>query len=836
MKFLFFSTSQWISRLLNGLHGIFALAVMTVALSAQITAADYPLGSPPVGSVKVTGGFWGPRLTTNATTTLPHNLEFIEKSPRMANFDKAAGIDQRPFAGNDAYDSDVFKIIEGAAYSLQTRPNDVDATALELKVNRIIAAQQPDGFLCPKFILNAPETRWDDNRKSHLLYSAGHLFEAATAYFDATGKRNLLEASRRYANLIDAHFGPAKEHDVPGHQEIELALVKLYRATGERRYLDLCKFFLDQRGCVHGGTERVRAAKPRSADYNQDRVPLIEETKAVGHAVRAGYTYAAMTDIAALYDERNYARALDHIWQDVVERKLYITGASATGQYDDEGFGDPYCLPNETAYAETCGTISTVLWNQRMALLHGDARYIDVLERALYNGVLSGISLSGDSFFYTNPLASRGNNRRRSSFDPACCQSNLIRILPQVGAMAYASNAQAVHINLFVAGEANLTTASGVIRLKQETDYPLDGRVRLTVESGSEKPLTIAIRIPGWAMNQPVPSSLYHFVTPCKEFPSLRVNGEELILDPEKPLPNAPISNGYVYLKQTWKPGDVIELCLPMPIRRLLASEKLEADRGRVALQRGPLVYCVEAIDHSGLRTDAIILPDDASLKTERRKDLLGDVVTIVGDAQVAYESQAGMPVAVRPQRLVAIPYYAWANRSEGYMDVWLTRSLATATPLPAATAGEVAKVTTSVKRPEGQFAALTDRRAGPNSNARATPRFSWPEIATGTQWIQYEWDQPRQLDHTAVYWALDTLTPVYWRERSRGVLLKMPKSWRLLYKDGDAWRPVETDAAYGLHADRSNELRFSPVTTTAVRLETEMSDAPCGIQEWLIN
>jgi hypothetical protein len=468
-----------------------------------------------------------------------------------------------------------------------------------------------------------------------------------------------------------------------------------------------------------------------------------------------------------------------------------------------------------------------------MALLHGDARYIDVLERALYNGVLSGISLAGDSFFYTNPLASRGYDRRRGSFDPACCQSNLVRILPQVGALAYAGNAQAVHVNLFVAGEATFDIAGSTLRLKQETDYPRDGRVRITVESAPRKPLTVAVRIPGWAMNRPVPSDLYHFATVSKEFPSLSVNGEKLTLDPEKP---SSIRNGYVLLQRPWKQGDVIELNLPMPVRRVLANDKVEADRGRVALQRGPLVYCVEAIDHGGLRTDAIVLPDEVTLETVRRKDLLGDVVTIVGEAEVAQESIAGMPVKVRPQSIVAVPYYAWANRGEGYMDVWLARTAAAATPLPTATAGAVARVTASAKRPEGQLSALTDRRVGPSSSCRATPRFSWPEKSTGSQWIQYEWDEPRELSHTAVYWALDAPAPVYWRERTRGSLLQLPKSWRLLCKDGGEWHQIETSDTYSLQPDRSNELRFTPVTTTAVRLETEMSDAPCGIQEWLIN
>ncbi len=808
--------------------------LIAAALSTPAAAADYPLRSAPVGSVTIDGGFWGPRLTTNATVTVPHNFAFLENTPRMANFDRAAGIDPKPFAGNAAYDSDVFKVIEGAAFSLQTRPGEVAETALARQVARVIAAQQDDGFLCTRFILQEQESRWVDFRKSHLLYSAGHLFEAGVAYHDATGKRDLLDASCRYADLIASRFGPGKAHDVPGHQEIELALVKLYQATGGQRYLDLCKFFLDQRGRAHGKDEAVADGKPRSADYNQDRIPLVGETKAIGHAVRAGYTYAAMTDIAALCDDRKYSRALDRIWKDIVERKMYITGGSATGQYHDEGFGDPYSLPNETAYCETCGTASTVLWSHRMALLHADTQYIDVLERALYNGVISGISLAGDQFFYTNPLASRGNDRRRSSFNPACCQSNLVRIIPQVGAMAYATEAGTgtAYVNLFVAGKATLDVAGGPLRLRQETDYPHDGRIRITVESASAEPLTIAIRIPGWAENRPVPSDLYHFADPGLERPTLTVAGQPVSLDAER----ANIRKGYVRLRRTWHAGDVIELNLPMPVRRVLANEKVEANRGRVALQRGPLVYCVEAIDNGGLRTDAIVLPDKAAFTTARRKDLLGDVVMITGEAEAAFEPSPGAPAKIRPHSMVAIPYYAWANRGEGYMDVWLPRAIPTATPLPAATAGAVATVSASVKRSDAQLSALNDRRAGPKSGYRATSRFIWPEETKGTQWIQYEWDEARQLSQSDIYWAIDQPEKVYWSERMRGIPLKRPKSWKLLYKDGDAWRPVKTGDEYAVHLDQANRVRFTPIETTAVRLEIEMSDAPCGIQEWSIH
>jgi len=811
--------------------------LVLVVLSGPAFADEYPLQAAPVENVTIEDGFWGPRVATNATVTVPHNFEFLETTSRLPNFDRAAGIDSKSVAGDPFVgDSDVFKIIEGAAYSLQLRPDDVDAKFLARQVERVIAAQQEDGLLCPRLMLKDPKSRWDGLRKTHVLYSAGHLFEAGVAYCDATGSADLLKASARYADLIDSHFGPGKIHDVPGHQEIELALVRLYRATGERRYLNLCKFFLDQRGHIHGKKERVRGAKPRSADYNQDRVPLIEASHAVGHAVRAGYTYAAMTDIAALCDDRDYRHALDRLWKDVVQRKLYITGASATAQYYDEGFGDPYYLPNDTAYCETCGTIASVLWSHRMALLHADAAYIDVLERGLYNGVLSGISLSGDLFFYTNPLASRGNMRRHESWNPACCQSNLVRIIPHVGSMAYATQADAVYVNLFIAGKAILGLAGGTVRLQQITDYPRDGRVRITVEATIDKPFTIALRIPGWARERPVPSELYRFAETSDERPSLTVAGETVALAAHEPGATGPVQKGYVRMTRTWKKGDVIELHLPMPVRRVLANDKVEADRGRVALQRGPLVYCVEAVDNGGLRTDAIVLPDEANLQVSRRKDLLEDVVVMTGDVAVAFEPRWGEHAKVRSHPMVAVPYYAWANRGEGYMDVWLARTPAHATLLPARTAGGAATVSASAKHAAGQLAALTDGRKGPKSNFRATPRFTWSGQTQGVQWIQYEWSQACELSHTAVYWAVDQRKKVYWGERIRGADLKLPKSWRVLYRNGSTWRPVESEDPFSRQLDRPNEIGFTPVKTTAVRLEVVFDEAPCAIQEWLID
>jgi DUF1680 family protein len=561
-------------------------------------------------------------------------------------------------------------------------------------------------------------------------------------------------------------------------------------------------------------------------------VPLVELSSAVGHAVCAFYTYAAMTDIAALCEDSSYSAAVDRLWQDVVGRKLYITGSSATAQYYDEGFGDPYRLPNETSYCETCSSVAAVLWFHRMALLHAEANYFDVLERTLYNGVLSGISLSGDRFFYWNPLASRGGIRRRDSWNPACCQSNLVRIIPQVGSMAWATGKNTAYLNLFVAGVADLSLESGTVRLRVETDYPWDGKVRLTVEKTMIGFFTLALRIPGWAREQPVPTDLYRFATPIEKQPTLVVGGGAA-----EPVQT---EKSYARITRKWKVGDVIELHLPMPARRVIANERVEANHGRVALQRGPLVYCVEAIDHNGLRTNSLFLPDDTTLYTERRPDLLGDVVAITANAALTFEPEWGSAPEILPQALVAVPYYTWANRDEGYMDVWLAREPERATPLPATTAIHEAEITTSGKKLTS-LEVIRDGRWGPKSESRQIPRFIFDDKAT---WIQCEWPKARMLDHTAVYWAVDRRAQVYWGKRIRGLDLALPQAWKILYRDGGKWKPVDAlkpvnvnlEHPYTLRLDLPNEVNFKPVKTDAVRLEIEISSSPSAIQEWWID
>jgi hypothetical protein len=631
--------------------------------------------------VELRGGFWGPRLKTHHEVTVPHALDCLEQDGHVTNFDKAAGVFDGPLQGHHAFDSDLHKALEGAVYSLR----HYDGTKLRERVDgildRILAAQQKDGFLISYWIVEGLDKRWEDLRLEHQMYNAGHFFEMAVEHSRLTGNPKVLNAAKRFADHIDSVFGPGKRYDVDGHQEVELALVKLYRATGERRYLELSRFFLDERGYAHG-TERkpfdpktaVLPPKPegpltaeqRRAIWHaqlrtrngrmQDHKPVVEQFEAVGHAVRAGYMYAAMADIVRFMDAPGYEPALDHLWDDVVSRKMYITGGAGTGQYDDEGFGDPYLLPNEPAYCESCAAIAHVLWQHRMNMLKGQAKYADVMELALYNGVLSGISISGDRFFYQNPLASKGGGRRDSWIGLSCCPTNLTRIIPQVGGLVYARGKQKVYVNLYAAGEASIKMDGGVtVKLAQQTEYPWDGRVRLTVTPEKASEFALCLRIPGWALGRPVPSDLYRFGGPKVASVGLKING--------KTANPSPGDDGYAHLQRRWQAGDVVELDLPMPVQRVYAHEKVQEDKGKVALMRGPIVYCIEGVDHPGVDLARVVLPRDADLRAEHRAGLLGGVTVLQGNA---------LGDGQRPIPVTAVPYYSWANREQGAMTIWI--------------------------------------------------------------------------------------------------------------------------------------------------------------------
>ncbi len=663
------------------MHTLYRAAFL-VALSLPNVAASAEL--PPKRGleevhhkqVELRGGFWGPRLKTAHEVTVPHALDCLEKDGHVTNFDKAAGLITGRASGHGAFDSDLHKALEGAMYSLQHNDDPQLQNRVDGILNRILAAQQKDGFLISYFIIQEQDRRWDELRFMHQMYNAGHFFEMAVEHHRLTGDPKVLDAARRFADNIDRIFGPGKRYDVDGHEEVELALIKLYRATGERRYLELSRFFLDERGHAHG-TERKRfdpgapmppykphpdlperAAKRRARIWirngrMQDHKPLVEQHEAIGHAVRAGYVYAAMADVARFMDAPDYQRAVEHIWSDVVGRKMYITGGVGTAQYHDEGFGDPYLLPNRT-YCESCAAIAHLLWQHRMSLLKGHAKYADVMELALYNGVLSGISLAGNSFFYQNPLT--GSGRRSTWIGLSCCPTNLTRIIPQVGGLVYARSKDQVYVNLYASGEATIQLDDGTkVKLAQQTDYPWDGRVRLTVTPERPSEFTLCLRIPGWALGWPVPSDLYRFAEANVPPAGLKVNGQ--------PVEPTLKDDGYVYLQRRWQAGDVVELDLPMPIHRVYAHEKVEADRGKAALMRGPIVYCLESTDHGEADVRKITLPRDTKLSAHHRADLLGGVTILQGKA---------LADGQHPIALTAVPYYAWQNREPGMMTVWI--------------------------------------------------------------------------------------------------------------------------------------------------------------------
>ena len=626
---------------------------------------DYPVQPVAFTDVKLTDQFWRPRIETNRTVSIPYAFGKCEETGRIDNFSIAGGLMEGEHKGDYPFDdTDAYKILEGASYSLSVHPDPKLEEYLDDLIARIAAAQEDDGYLftcrtnkCERLRRWFGNERWEKLEGSHELYNMGHLYEAAVAHYRATGKRTLLEVATKNADFLCTVFGPGRLEKAPGHQVIEMGLAKLYVATGDERYLKLAKFFLDTRG-------------PDGNPYNQSHKKVVEQDEAVGHAVRASYMYSGMADVAALTGDMQYLEAINRIWDNVVGRKLYLTGGiGATGS--GEAFGKDYELPNETAYCETCAAIGNVMWNHRMFLFEGDAKYIDVLERTLYNGVISGVSLSGDLFFYPNPLASRGQHKRSPWFGCACCPGNITRFIASVPGYVYARSGDRLYVNLFVDGSGKVAMGRNTVRIEQKTQYPWDGAVRMTVEPQRAGKFTLCVRIPGWAQNRPVPSDLYRYADKCEEKAGLKVNGKDAAYQMEK---------GFACIERKWGKGDVVELNLPMPVRRVVAHEKVEADSGRVALERGPLVYCAEWPDNEG-KVLNLVLKEGAKLTTEFRGDLLNGVAVITGKAMGLSYGPDGTSTVSGEREFTAIPYYAWAHRGQGQMAVWLAGNESEAEP-----------------------------------------------------------------------------------------------------------------------------------------------------------
>lgn len=634
------------------------LTCICITGSAQINHG-YPIDPVPFTSVKVTDNFWGQRLQASREVTIPLAFSKCEEMGRYENFVKAAHpSDTYKVEGFSFDDTDVYKTIEGASYSLQTYPDKKMQKYIDSVLVIVAGAQEPDGYLYTARTMNpkhphnwAGKERWVAvENLSHEFYNLGHMIEGAVAHYQATGKRNFLNIAIKYADCVCREIGngPQQKKYVPGHQIAEMALVKLYMVTGDKKYLDQAKFFLDTRGYTS-----------RKDAYSQAHKPVVEQDEAVGHAVRAVYMYSGMADVAAITGDSSYIKAIDKIWDNIVSKKIYITGGIGA-HHAGEAFGNNYELPNLSAYCETCAAIGNVYMNYRLFLLHGDAKYFDVLERTLYNGLISGVSLDGGSFFYPNPLSSNGKYSRKPWFGCACCPSNVSRFIPSLPGYVYAVKNDQVYVNLYLSNKAELKVDKKKILLEQETGYPWNGDIRLKITQGNQD-FTMKLRIPGWVRGNVLPSDLYSYADNQKPAYQVSVNGQTVESD---------VNDGYLSIARKWKKGDVVEVHFDMIPRIVKANPKVEADHGRVAVERGPIVYCAEWPDNR-FNVHSILLNQHPQFKVTDKPELLYGIRQITTDAQALSYDKAGKLVT-KDVELTLIPYYAWAHRGEGDMEVWL--------------------------------------------------------------------------------------------------------------------------------------------------------------------
>ena len=629
----------------------------------------YPITPVQFTSVKVSDGFWGHRLKASREVTIPLAFSKCEETGRYENFVKAAHPSEEYKVGGLAFDdTDVYKTIEGASYVLQTYPDKKLEAYIDSVLVIVAAGQEPDGYLYTSRTMNpkhphnwSGDHRWEKVEVlSHELYNLGHMVDGAVAHYQATGKRNFLDIAIRYADCVCREIGPGpgQVERVPGHQIAEMALCRLYLVTGDKKYLEQAKYFLDRRG------------KTATSDlYTQSHLPILEQDEAVGHAVRATYMYSGIADVAALTGDKEYIDAIDRIWDNIVSKKYYITGGiGATHQ--GEAFGKNYELPNAEAYCETCAAIGNVYVNHRMFLLHGESKYYDVLERTLYNGLLSGVSLQGDGFFYPNPLETAGGYERKPWFGCACCPSNICRFIPSVPGYVYAVNGNDLYVNLYMPNTLTQKVNGKDVVLRQETGYPWNGDVQITIDKNSAKTFSLKLRIPGWVRGEVAPGELYKYADGKSLGYKVLVNGEEV---------SSELDKGYFTITRSWKKGDKVSLHLDMEPRVVTAREEVLADRGKIAVERGPIVYCAEAADNSFPVRSVLMSPVPAM--TVSHGDILGYPVEKISTvAQTLHYDQMGR-LRVDDVKLTMIPYYAWCHRGAGEMAVWLPTELGAASP-----------------------------------------------------------------------------------------------------------------------------------------------------------
>ena len=779
-----------------------AAAALTISSCTPktYTQPDAPIQEVSFTQVHIQDQFWSPRIETNRTVSIPSAFRECEKNGRFDNFAIAAGLKKGEHRGDFPFDdTDPYKVIEGASYSLAVKYDPQLDHYLDSVISIIAAAQEPDGYLttcvtnrCTRLSGWWGTSRWE-KINSHELYNSGHLYEAAVAHYRATGKRTLLDVAIKNADLVCQVFGPGEDqkHVPSGHPIIEMALCKLYKVTGEQRYLDMARYFVEETG---RGTDGHKLS-----EYSQDHKPILQQDEMAGHAVRAGYLYSGVADVAALTGDTAYFHALTRLWDNLAGRKLYITGGMGS-RAQGEGFGPDYELPNHTAYCETCAAISNVYWNYRMFLATGEAKYMDVLERALYNGVISGVSLSGDKFFYDNPLESQGEHDRQRWFGCACCPGNITRFMASISGYTYATQASDIYVNLYIQGSADLQTESGHVALTQTTDYPWNGTVTIKVDpeqAGSS--FALRLRIPGWLQQHPVASDLYTYTDAPASY-TLKVNGSRV---------KATISDGYATISRKWNAGDIVELDLPMNVRRIKAHDKVTADRGMLALERGPVVYCLEGQDQPGGTVFDKYIPDGTDIQAAFDPELLGGIMVLSGTVgEVPFK---------------AIPYSTWNNRGTDQMTVWIPASAEYATPVPEPTIASRAKIYSSGTPAWG----VNDQWEPRSSSDIDKPYFYWWLKKGGEESLEYEFDQPYTVSKVQVYWLdFDHYDGNY----------RVPESWKLYYKDGRRWKEVEALTPYNTEKDCYNTLEFKPIKTTGLKIAAQLQDGESGgIIEWKV-
>ena len=815
---------------------IIAMAItvfMPVIAQREKQVGVYPITPVPFTSVKVWNNtFWGQRLETSRKVTIPLAFSKCESEGRYKNFERAAHpspnynvAELMPYSFDD---TDPYKTIEGASYILQTYPDNKLKAYIDSVLNIIGAAQEPDGYLYTARTQNpqnphpwSGSTRWSKEEDlSHELYNLGHMIEGAVAHWQATGSRKFLDIAIRYADCVVKEVGPKPGQAcvVPGHQIAEMALCKLYLATGNKKYLDEAKFFLDYRGKTE-----VRQ------EYSQSHKPVIEQDEAVGHAVRAAYMYSGMADVAALTGDTAYIKAIDRIWDNIVDKKLYITGGIGATN-NGEAFGPNYYLPNMSAYCETCAAIGNVYVNYRLFLLHGDSKYYDILERSLYNGLISGVSMDGGGFFYPNPLESMGQHQRQAWFGCACCPSNICRFLPSLPGYIYAVKDRNVYVNLFLSNSSKVSIDGKSVSLSQDTNYPWNGDVKIKVDNNKAGKFGMKIRIPGWVKGQPVPSSLYSYTDASRPSYKITVNGRS--------VPASLTEDGYYTIERNWKKGDVVNVHFDMDVRTVRADNKVEADRGMVSIERGPLVYCAEWRDNAfdimsvllnrepkfseGKLSYSSFIADSLKTKLQLYRDQ--NITTLATDAQtLAYDNSGKL--TTQNVKLELIPYFAWCHRGSGNMKVWLPQDVKATRPSAPATLASQAKIVSST--PSSSMRSIADGLVPADENDRSIPYFHWWPKQNTTEWITYTFPEPKQIQSTTVYWFDDQP----WGG------CKTPDSWTIQYKDANGnWQNVENVDSYPIKKGTACTANFKPVKTSEVKISVKQpAKYSCGLFEWSV-